>query len=75
MTGKIRKNIRIAIRWIRTDILCINHGMVSQLRKFLPDILRDIYSHRQVITGLEIWLAKNPATPKDVLDEIAHRAK
>ena len=40
-----------------------------------PDILRDIYSHRQVITGLEIWLAKNPATPKDVLDEIAHRAK
>ena len=40
-----------------------------------PDILRDIYSHRQMITGLENWLTKNPATPKDILDEIAHHVK
>jgi len=40
-----------------------------------PDILRDIYSHRQMISGLDQWFVKNPATPNDILDEIAHRSR
>jgi len=40
-----------------------------------PDILRDIYHHRQIITGLERCFTNNPSTPKDILDDLANHAK
>jgi hypothetical protein len=36
-----------------------------------PDILRDLYHRPRTITGLDIWFAANPATPHEILDEIA----
>jgi len=36
-----------------------------------PEILRDIYHRPRTITGLDIWFAGNPATPKEILSEIA----
>ncbi len=36
-----------------------------------PAILRKIYANPGVISGLEIWFAGNPATPKDVLAKIS----
>jgi hypothetical protein len=32
-----------------------------------PEILREIYQKPRTITGLDIWFAKNPATPADIL--------
>ena len=36
-----------------------------------PEIIRDLYTKPRVITGLDGWFARNPATPRDVLDRIA----
>jgi hypothetical protein len=36
-----------------------------------PEILREIRGRGTPITGLDIWFAGNPATPKDILDEIS----
>jgi hypothetical protein len=36
-----------------------------------PDLLRDLYRRPQTIHGLNIWFAQNPATPQDVLHDIA----
>lgn len=36
-----------------------------------PAILRELYRRPRTITGLEIWFAANPATPKEILSEIA----
>ncbi len=35
-----------------------------------PDILRTLHKKPGVIVGLDIWLAGNPSTPKDVLSDI-----
>jgi hypothetical protein len=40
-----------------------------------PDILREIYRKPEPIGSLEIWFAKNPALPRDLLDEIATKTK
>ena len=41
-----------------------------------PEIMREIYYHKpQLIMGLDHWFAQNPATPKDILDDIARHAK
>lgn len=36
-----------------------------------PEILRELYTKPRTITGLDGWFARNPATPHDVLEEIA----
>jgi hypothetical protein len=36
-----------------------------------PDVLRDLYHRQRTIGGLDIWFAGNPATPREILDEIA----
>ena len=36
-----------------------------------PDVLRDLYHRPRTITGLDIWFAGNPSTPKEILGEIA----
>ena len=36
-----------------------------------PEILRELYTRPRTITGLEIWFAGNPSTPKDILTDIA----
>ena len=36
-----------------------------------PAILRELYARPRTITGLDIWFAQNPATPRDVLERIA----
>ncbi len=36
-----------------------------------PEILRRIYANPGIISGLDIWVAGNPATPKDVLAQIS----
>ncbi len=36
-----------------------------------PDILRELYERPRTISGLDRWLAVNPATPHDVLQQIA----
>jgi hypothetical protein len=36
-----------------------------------PDILRDLYHRQSTIGGLDIWFAGNPATPREILAEIA----
>jgi hypothetical protein len=40
-----------------------------------PEILRELYHRPRTISGLDIWFAGNPATPVDVLDEIAKTTK
>ena len=41
-----------------------------------PEILRAIYETRpRIITGLDIWFARNPATPRDILERIATTSK
>jgi hypothetical protein len=40
-----------------------------------PEILRSIYRKPGVISGLEVWLVANPATPRDVLEDISSKAK
>jgi hypothetical protein len=39
-----------------------------------PDILRALHHNTGVMTGLDRWLAANPSTPKDVLDDIGKNA-
>lgn len=36
-----------------------------------PDILRELYQHPGTMSDLDRWLAVNPATPHDVLEQIA----
>ena len=36
-----------------------------------PDVLRELYHRPRTITGLDIWFAGNPSTPKEILSEIA----
>jgi hypothetical protein len=36
-----------------------------------PEILRDLYHRPRTISGLDIWFAGNPSTPKEILSEIA----
>jgi hypothetical protein len=40
-----------------------------------PEIIRDLYTRQRTITGLDIWFARNPATPRDILDRIARTTK
>ncbi len=40
-----------------------------------PEILREIYTRPRTITGLDIWFARNPATPRDILDRISRTTK
>ena len=35
------------------------------------NVLRELYLRPQTITGLAIWFAGNPSTPREILDEIA----
>lgn len=35
------------------------------------NVLRELYLRPRTITGLDIWFAGNPATPREILDEIA----
>ena len=39
-----------------------------------PNVLLELYHRPQTITGLDIWFAGNPATPKVILNEIARSA-
>jgi hypothetical protein len=39
-----------------------------------PDILRDLHQRPGSISGLDIWLAGNPSTPRDVLNDIARKS-
>jgi len=36
-----------------------------------PNILLDLYRRPQTITGLDIWFAGNPSTPREILDRIS----
>ena len=36
-----------------------------------PSVFRDLYRRPRTITGLDYWFAGNPATPREILDEIA----
>lgn len=36
-----------------------------------PGVLRALYSRRATITGLDIWFAGNPSTPKEILRDVA----
>lgn len=36
-----------------------------------PEIIRELYTKPRTIMGLDGWFARNPATPRDVLDKIA----
>jgi len=36
-----------------------------------PDVLGDLFHRPRTITGLDIWFAGNPSTPKEILSEIA----
>ena len=38
-----------------------------------PDVLRDLYHRPVTITGLEIWFAGNPSTPREILADIAKK--
>ena len=38
-----------------------------------PEILRDLYNRPRTITGLDIWFAGNPSTPKPILSDIARK--
>ncbi|MDQ6872967.1 MAG: hypothetical protein M3037_13330 [Gemmatimonadota bacterium] len=39
-----------------------------------PNVLRELYKHPGMMTGLAIWFAGNPSTPKEILDDIARTA-
>jgi hypothetical protein len=39
-----------------------------------PNVLLELYHRPQTISGLDIWFAGNPATPKVILDEISRTA-
>ncbi len=36
-----------------------------------PEILRELYTRPRTISGLDIWFAGNPSTPKEILTQIA----
>jgi hypothetical protein len=36
-----------------------------------PAVLRELYARPQTITGLDIWFAGNPSTPREILDKIS----
>jgi len=36
-----------------------------------PEVLRDLYSRPRTISGLDIWFAGNPSTPREILREIS----
>jgi hypothetical protein len=36
-----------------------------------PEIIREIYTKPRTISGLDGWFARNPATPRDVLEKIS----
>lgn len=36
-----------------------------------PEILRDLYTRPRTISGLDIWFAGNPSTPREILREIS----
>ncbi|HEX6628280.1 MAG TPA: hypothetical protein VF105_10005 [Gemmatimonadaceae bacterium] len=38
-----------------------------------PEILRELYTRPRTITGLDIWFAGNPSTPKPILADIARK--
>ena len=38
-----------------------------------PAILREMYTRPRTITGLDIWFAGNPSTPKPILSDIARK--
>jgi len=41
-----------------------------------PEILREIYmTNPRTISGLDIWFARNPATPRDILERIAKTSR
>jgi hypothetical protein len=40
-------------------------------RRTPPEILRELYRRPRTITGLDIWFAGNPSTPKEILTQIA----
>lgn len=40
-----------------------------------PEIIRELYTRKRTITGLDGWFARNPATPRDVLEKIATSSK
>ena len=37
-----------------------------------PNVLRELYRRPRTISGLDIWFAGNPSTPKEIIGEIAH---
>ncbi|MFL5509089.1 MAG: hypothetical protein ACJ79J_05785, partial [Gemmatimonadaceae bacterium] len=39
-----------------------------------PDILRELYERPRTISGLEIWFAGNPSTPRGVLQDISRKS-
>src|SRR3954470_6141328 len=39
-----------------------------------PEILRELYERPRTITGLEIWFAGNPSTPRGVLQDISRKS-
>ena len=36
-----------------------------------PEIIRELYTKPRTITGLDGWFARNPGTPRDVLDQLS----
>lgn len=38
-----------------------------------PEIMRELYTRPRTITGLDIWFAGNPSTPKPILSDIARK--
>jgi hypothetical protein len=36
-----------------------------------PEILRELYRRPRTITGLDLWFARNQATPADIMQELA----
>jgi hypothetical protein len=39
-----------------------------------PKVLLELYRRPQTITGLDIWFAGNPSTPKEILEQISRTA-
>ena len=40
-----------------------------------PSVFRDLYRRPRTITGLDYWFAGNPATPREILDEISRTTR
>jgi hypothetical protein len=39
-----------------------------------PEILRELYERPRTISGLEIWFAGNPSTPREILHDISRKS-